>query len=341
MNSKKIIRVEDHFRFLMKMFEILGFQYFNKSQLSGENANKNPSKIRFSYFFIRCVIGLGLYINYFWKFATKNYSTYVNIIVALAQSLNLLLNFSIAFDNLFKSYFWTGKLKKIYLKINQCIKIIQNELGAEFDIVKMKILINLSVIAFAVLQLFLYIVQVKNYDFGFFTLALAFYGRFYIFVLFIQYLFFASFINGFLAKTIKFLNENKTQEGLFRAETGKFAPLRMFETEKIILLKSCRKIYKILDELKNLINETFGLSVFIGNCMFIIAITLAGYRIFISYIERKEFNEQLGELNKELISFNYQFCLSIENISILLQFACVLIIVMIYCNQTKLHVSFN
>lgn len=289
--NQKLIKIEENFSFLMKIFEIIGFQNLNPRDLSTDKVQKSRSSSDLAFLFIlhlcRTTIYSFLASLLAFNFLSNQQSSYTNIVINFAQSIETLLIFSLLINVVVRGIFSTEKFKKIYIKLNKCLKIIQDEIHVEIRMKKLRKYVYLQLLVLLTFQIIIYLIQVQNFMHEIFIVLLGIIPLFLSLFIVINYLFFVQLFNFVFSIVVNTLKDQSKFEP--DQIVTNFKIVRIHETEQIKLVKSCRKIYEILNDTKKLINEVFGLTIFFLISISVIGLTLSGYRIFIAYIEHKSF----------------------------------------------------
>lgn len=342
-----LIKIEDIFPFFMKFFEIFGLQNFNSKELKSDKIERNLSKIRIFVCFIRnlCTILLGIF--FIWEYRKINQSTFVNIFISFVQTIQAFIMLSALINFLLRFYLSSYDMKIIFLHFNKCFILIQNEISSKVDVRKFKFMFHFKTFALTLMFVILFclVFYVQERFYSFLNICAGFFPKYFSLLTTIHYIFLVDISNYLISNIVSSLREAYiiNENDLINTNVsipGKIKCIRMFEVEQFKLIKSCRKAYKILLEVNNLINKVYGMMIFLLISCYVIAITLSGYRTFVAHIERKPMKDLIGEkFNKFIIIININFIdYFVENIAIVIEFAVSLAAPVIHCAWTQSHV---
>lgn len=289
----KILKIEEDFSLLIKIFDVVGLQNFDSKDLSYENFHKTTSKCRFYFSLIRWIITSCYVTCIIFEFMKNLMNSYSNIVTDFARSIYGILLFLFIIVLSYQSISSTQKFMKTYFNLNKCLNIFQNELPIKVDLKPLKKSVYLQFFLLIFSLILYYFVQVKQLNYSFLVKILGGIPSYIFAFSTIFYLFFIQLFNFLFSLIVKTLEE---QSELYNTEVKiSVITLRIYHDEQVNLVKSCRKVYEILIETKKLINEAFGLTVLISIFIIVISLTLSGYRTFILYIEFKYSGLSMGE----------------------------------------------
>lgn len=295
---------QTEFNFFVKLFEIYGFQHFNASKLSDKNVNEKPSKIRFGFMLIRLFTMIFLIIAFIINFASKRNAIYLNPLTKLFQIVLIFVMISFGICSILESYISACKVKQLYMNFSKILFIMTNVLKISINFSQWKKKLYLKFTAFSIVVTVLYFGPLRNYKGRELVLVLGYLPNTIVVIIFLQYFFCVSFVNNSVQNLIIYIKKMQHKDEMRAKEVWHSKHVQMFECDKIENLQTCERIYNLISECVELINESFGLTALLMIYLMLITVTMSGYRLFVPFFEGKSFDSVHFGMKTILNCFN-------------------------------------
>lgn len=300
------------------LFELTGVQYFKVMEVNADNQSEGPSVKRTIYMIFIMTLLTSLSITYTYIATTMKEQTEseLSIKTILQITLNHALNVSfvlIMFTGVLESFTSTKSSKKFIMNIVNIGEIVEDNFQCDtsFDEfarrVKIRRFFCLSYFAlFQILASFIYyrskIVFLQKSILGLFPI-------FFLVIITLRIVFNINLVNYSLELLKKIIIEMKTRNAN--------------EQDRNISshIISCRKIYNKIYENCEIINNSFGFTIFFLVCGFVTVLIVTGYELLLMITSKYEIEEFVGRLHALI------HCLSLLTILIL------------HCNRSSTNVS--
>lgn len=279
----------------LKIFELMGLQYFSLKSLTKENANGKISTLRSLGGFVLLIILLGFMAFYIYSNNAKSIKiiTAKNVLMFVIQnSMNfgLLL---VVLTTIIQSYCTTRSVKKIFLNTKQLTDTCCQEfqICVDFRRIKKATWKKISVISifFVTVHGISTYYQAKNLLDAlpmiigavpiFFLLIVAYKFVFYVNMINSQ----LSFLNAVIKKIISEQPSNVVENISFRV-VPVFPEKQSNPITTLRKLRVARQIFNLIYENGNLTNNSNGLSILVLLIDLVISLMASGYEVFVIII---------------------------------------------------------
>lgn len=298
----KVMNMESELNAYLVMLELTGLQYFSLKTISKENFKQRPSVLRLvQMLFLLTVITSSVVIfiisdhsHYAARLSAKNVMMYA---IQHSMNINLVL---VAGSCLVQSFVSTRSTKKIFLNLREISELCFRDFKVPFDFVALKRAswkrFFFMIIGFSIMHGALALNYSKQPDV---MLQIAFGTLPMLFLNFVsmKFIFYVNLVN-FELNLLGHLMKN-----IFKPKTLRVYDLISVKTlisvdphnVKLRKLQTARKIYNLIYETGNLVNDSNGLTVLIFLTSFVIALTASGYEIFVIIIGDLETEKIAGK----------------------------------------------
>lgn len=284
-------------KFCMKIFEVFGLQNFNVTKLNEENFEDRGTLCRFWIMLIRLsVILTTIFFVSFNLYDAEVVEGKMNPLMGL-----LMLSIEVAwiimmFVITLGMFFSTKKLKQFYMNYFSILKIIRDELSfLDCDAIlsiekKPNNLLRFSIIFLALTILFF--AGIGVYKGREYLLVDTYLGpNLLVYITVFHFVFLVDLANHCLVILIEIVDEMGIGF-IVPSENNDLLPMRMIEDKIRRVVKTCRRIYNLIYENCEIINEIYGKFLVLINFIFVASITLYGYLIYVKIIQGSD-NESL------------------------------------------------
>lgn len=286
----------------MKFFEILGVQNFDVTKINGENFQDRGTLCRFCIMLIRLSVILTTIffatISMYDVEATDGKANQLMGLLILSVQLAMV---TMMFVINFGFFLSTRKLKLFYINLFEVINSVRDELSflncdAILSVKKKPNCVLIFAIFFTILSILHFkSVLTHSYKGKEYVLIATYFAPnlFYMAAIF-QYIFLINLTNQNLVCLVEIVNEIRI--GFYVAKgNNDLLPTRMIEDKILRALKTCRRIYNLIYENSQLINEFHGIFLILMIFIFVASGTSYGYIIYVKIINNSDTLILLGD----------------------------------------------
>lgn len=286
----KLPSMEEELNSSLVIFELMGLQYFSLKQLSKENQNDRPTVVRTIYMVVLLVLVSTLMLVFIWtnNNMAQEHITAKNVLMFMVQnSMNVGL-FLVVCTSLIQSFMSTRLVMKIYFNIKDMLHLYLQEFG---DVVDFKKVRRASLKRVFTMLTFFFIthgsttfISMKSYD-DVVIMLIGAIPLFFLLMVVFKFIFYVEMVNS----QLKFLNEILMK--VWTCQSTKFIDNIYFQVTKVKSVKTfedplrklrvLRRIYNIIHENGNLINDSNGLTILTMLVCLVAALTASGYEAFV------------------------------------------------------------
>lgn len=289
----------------VKLFQLMGLQFFSLNKIDSQYIDKKVSlKWKIYLIFIMSSLsilaGILVFVDDYEK-RNENVDVTINNVLMIAVRKVMEASFIIVIvSSILQSFINVKKWKKFYLNISKIRKINQSELDCDEDFTNFKKASTRKMAIFLTYFAFCHVLscvfQVSHNVKHFYLITfLAFLPINFLTVVALRMIFYVSLINYLLKNLQKSLS--RTYEIQAKISFIKNDEKQIISDRSKSLL-SLRKVFNLILESANILDNVWGLSLIIYLAGYIIAITVSEYQFLILMVDEKlNFSELFSKLN--------------------------------------------
>lgn len=283
----------------LKVFEVLGLQYFSLKHLTRENVNKGPSFCRVAVMLVLLIFVCTLLIFFIVESESLERVTAKNVVIfAVKNSLNFGL-LAVCSISIIESFVCTKNVKKVFLNLKTLVETSHQKLGVSVNLKSFKKSVWKRMLStflvLSVAHVSIAVVYMNNID-DFINIVLVSVPLIFFMIVVVKINFYVHLINF----ELEILNQ-------MVAETFHQQPFKIIENINVHLtsVKSCidpledlrvtREVFNLIYESGKLINESIGLTVLTMLTSSVVSLTVSSYELFIVCIGGMSANIVPGE----------------------------------------------
>ena len=277
----------------LKVFELMGLQYFSLKSLRFANADDRPSCFRILWMLLLLSLLLFLMLGYIIsetsemneKLTAKNLMTFS---IRHALNIGIIL---VMFSSIIQSFWFTKSAKKIFLNMKIISDLAQQEFGIQtnFKTVKIEMRKRFGALLFYFILTHGTLISLHHRK-AQFQLMFGAFPMIFLLTVVCKFVFYVSTINHHLIFLKKILeNIFKNQPDQVKHDLASVRPIKLYQNS-LKELQTVRKIYNLIYENGTLVNDSNGFAILVMLCSFVIALTISGYEIFVIIVGGLPYN---------------------------------------------------
>lgn len=277
-----ILKIRDEFNSIQKLFNVLDVQFFDIRLVDFNNVHEKPTKVRFAIMLAKLIfiaVLYGINVNDM-KIRTLIGSSLVSAIQFFFQ----MFCFFLLVACIMKPYMATRKVKEIYLNIIEILNLLDSCFSINFNFIsyRKRFFARFIIVTFTFSSFYLLTDDImKTLQFYLiFTLYPTFINLFFM----IYYVFFVDMLNQMVNLVIEAVKKLRNESNGDQS----------FE-QKIYKLNICRRIFNKIIDCGLILNECFSLVILFELIFLTIMMTVTGYKLLVSNIDKKELKDFYGE----------------------------------------------
>lgn len=277
-------KIAEEFNSIQRLLKIIDVQYFDLREVKSNNVNEKPEKIRFALMlakFVLIIVLLGINMNDFEK-RTAIGSSLISFLKSFYEICFIFLLTSC----IVQPYIATRKIKKIYMNFSEILNLLDECFSIKFDFISFRRRFFKRFIFIYSVFLSSFVISDDIFKTLQFYLIFTLYPLSLILFFIISYIFFVDLFNQLLNLLIATLKK------IFREKANEKC-----SEKKIFELTICRQIFNKIIDCGLILNESFGFVMLLVFIIWIMTMTLIGYKLFVSTIDKREGETFYGKLN--------------------------------------------